>query len=156
MFFNPRVGYGTVASSVGKADLFTAAFTTITTETLPTGLPPSMSRALHVPETRIGLLVGAYALLVMVVTLPLVALTFDKEGLPHKEQLAATRAAAGGPRQRRDGAGGPEADHLRSADRRRPAPTRPDRAAARTFDRLWDAQDTFLAPAELGLDVRLD
>jgi predicted MFS family arabinose efflux permease len=39
--------------------LFTAAFTTITTETLPTGLLPSMSRALHVPETRIGLLVGA-------------------------------------------------------------------------------------------------
>ncbi|WP_253775294.1 hypothetical protein [Goodfellowiella coeruleoviolacea] len=45
----------------GLAVLFTAAFTTITTETLPTGLLPSMSRALHVPESRVGLLVGPAA-----------------------------------------------------------------------------------------------
>ncbi|MDP9862698.1 MULTISPECIES: MFS transporter [Streptosporangium] len=60
---------------LGLAALFTAAFTTITTETLPMGLLPAMSRDLEVTQSWIGLLVGAYALLIMIVTLPLVALT---------------------------------------------------------------------------------
>ncbi|TDB79091.1 MFS transporter [Micromonospora sp. KC721] len=60
---------------LGLAVLFAAAFTTITTETLPSGLLPLMSRALQVPESLVGLLVGAYALLILAVTVPLVALT---------------------------------------------------------------------------------
>lgn len=59
----------------GLAVLFTAGFVTITTETLPLGLLPSMSRDLDVAQSRIGLLVGVYALLVMVATFPLIGLT---------------------------------------------------------------------------------
>lgn len=77
-------------SLLGLAVLFTAAFTTITTETLPMGLLPSMSRDLGVSEPQVGLLVGVYALLIMVVTLPLVALT---RRLPRRRLLVVIMAA---------------------------------------------------------------
>jgi predicted MFS family arabinose efflux permease len=59
----------------GLLVLFMAGFVAITTETVPIGLLPAMSRSLHASEASIGLLVGAYALVVMMATLPLVALT---------------------------------------------------------------------------------
>ena len=45
----------------GLLALATAAFTDVVTDLLPSGLLPQMSRALHVPEARIGLLVSAFA-----------------------------------------------------------------------------------------------
>jgi DHA1 family inner membrane transport protein len=47
----------------------------VTTETMPTGLLPDMSRSLGVSEPAIGLLVTIYAFSVAVVSIPLIALT---------------------------------------------------------------------------------
>lgn len=60
---------------MGLAVLFTAALTTITTETLPIGLLPEMSHGLKTSQDRIGWLVGGYSLIIIVVTLPLTAMT---------------------------------------------------------------------------------
>jgi MFS transporter, DHA1 family, inner membrane transport protein len=48
-----------------------AVFVSVTTELLPTGLLPAMSRSLAVSEGRLGLLVTAYALMVAVLAAPI-------------------------------------------------------------------------------------
>jgi predicted MFS family arabinose efflux permease len=48
-----------------------AVFVSVTTELLPTGLLPAMSRDLGVSEGRLGLLVTAYALMVAVLAAPI-------------------------------------------------------------------------------------
>ncbi|MFF4618211.1 MFS transporter [Nonomuraea jabiensis] len=62
-------------AAAGLAVLFTAALTTITTETLPMGLLPQMSRGLGVTESWTGLLVGGYSLLIVATAIPLTTLT---------------------------------------------------------------------------------
>ncbi|AHK34249.1 MFS transporter [Rhodococcus opacus] len=59
----------------GLGVLFVAAFMTITTETLPMGLLPQMGQGLGASESQVGLLVAIYALVVMLVTLPVTAWT---------------------------------------------------------------------------------
>lgn len=49
---------------VGLLTLTAAAFLSVTTEMLPTGLLPAISESFHVPVSRAGLLVTAYALMV--------------------------------------------------------------------------------------------
>src|SRR6185369_5655101 len=49
----------------------TAVFLSVTTELLPTGLLPSMSRDLGVTEGRLGLLVTGFALMVALFATPL-------------------------------------------------------------------------------------
>jgi MFS transporter, DHA1 family, inner membrane transport protein len=51
--------------------LSTAVFVSVTTELLPTGLLPGMSRDLHVSAGRLGLLVTAYALMVALLAAPI-------------------------------------------------------------------------------------
>lgn len=51
--------------------LSTAVFVSVTTELLPTGLLPAMSRDLSVSEGRLGLVVTAYALMVAVLAAPI-------------------------------------------------------------------------------------
>jgi predicted MFS family arabinose efflux permease len=51
--------------------LSAAVFVSVTTELLPTGLLPGMSRDLHVSAGRLGLLVTAYALMVAVLAAPI-------------------------------------------------------------------------------------
>lgn len=60
---------------LGLLVLFVAAFLTITTETLPMGLLPQMSKGLGASESQVGLLVAVYAFVIMVVTLPLASWT---------------------------------------------------------------------------------
>lgn len=60
---------------LGLLVLFVAAFLTITTETLPMGLLPQMSKGLGTSESQVGLLVAVYAFVIMVVTLPLASWT---------------------------------------------------------------------------------
>ncbi len=55
--------------------LFVGAFLTITTETLPMGLLPQMSQSMGVSQSMIGQLVSFYALVTLLVTLPLTAWT---------------------------------------------------------------------------------
>jgi DHA1 family inner membrane transport protein len=51
-----------------------AVFAAITTEVLPVGLLPVISQDLHTSESRVGVLVSAYALVVAVGSIPLTAL----------------------------------------------------------------------------------
>ncbi|MFS2087726.1 MFS transporter [Paenarthrobacter nicotinovorans] len=51
--------------------LSAAAFTAVTTELLPSGLLPQISRDLGVEETSVGILTGAYALVIVFTALPL-------------------------------------------------------------------------------------
>jgi predicted MFS family arabinose efflux permease len=51
--------------------LSAAVFVSVTTELLPTGLLPGMSRDLHVSAGQLGLLVTAYALMVAVLAAPI-------------------------------------------------------------------------------------
>ena len=55
--------------------LAAAVFVSVTTELLPTGLLPAMSRDLGVSEGRVGLLVTAYALMVAVLAAPIGVVT---------------------------------------------------------------------------------
>jgi predicted MFS family arabinose efflux permease len=54
----------------GLLALSTAAFTDVMTDLLPAGLLPQMSRALHVPEARVGLLVSAFAVASALAAIP--------------------------------------------------------------------------------------
>ena len=54
----------------GLLVLATAAFTDVVTDLLPAGLLPQMSRSLHVPEARIGLLVSAFAIASALAAIP--------------------------------------------------------------------------------------
>ncbi|WP_219519737.1 MFS transporter [Nonomuraea ceibae] len=62
-------------AAAGLAVLFAVALTTITTETLPMGLLPQLSRGLAVTESWAGLLVGGYSLLIIATAVPLTTLT---------------------------------------------------------------------------------
>jgi predicted MFS family arabinose efflux permease len=70
-------------AAAGLTVLFTAALTTITTEALPMGLLPQMSRGLGVTESWTGLLVGGYSLLIVATAIPLTTRTsrWDRRGL---------------------------------------------------------------------------
>jgi MFS transporter, DHA1 family, inner membrane transport protein len=53
------------------ATMSVAVFLSVTTELLPTGLLPAMSRDLNVTEGRLGLLVAGFALMVALFATPL-------------------------------------------------------------------------------------
>jgi DHA1 family inner membrane transport protein len=57
------------------AVLALTAFAAVTTEILPVGLLPSISASLGTSESRVGLLVSAYAVVVALFSVPLTALT---------------------------------------------------------------------------------
>lgn len=63
------------AVAAGLTTLFAGAFLTITTETLPMGLLPQMSEGIGVSPSLTGQLVSLYALVTLLVTLPLTAWT---------------------------------------------------------------------------------
>jgi predicted MFS family arabinose efflux permease len=73
----------------GLLALATAAFTDVVTDLLPSGLLPQMSRALHVPEARVGLLVSAFAVTSAVAAIPVTAAL---RGLPRRPVLAGVLA----------------------------------------------------------------
>ncbi|MFI1996208.1 MFS transporter [Actinoplanes sp. NPDC020271] len=68
-------GHAEKGSIVGLLTLTGAAFLSVTVEMLPTGLLPAISDSLHVPVSRAGLLVTAYALMVALLAAPLGAWT---------------------------------------------------------------------------------
>jgi predicted MFS family arabinose efflux permease len=76
----------------GLLALSTAAFTDVMTDLLPAGLLPQMSRALHVPEARIGLLVSAFAVASALAAIPGTAML---RGLPRRPVLTAVLAGFG-------------------------------------------------------------
>lgn len=72
------------------AVLTAATFWTVTAEMLPSGLLPSMSRDLGVPESVIGGLVSAWAVTIAIAGIPLVRLTLR---IPRTVLLTASLAA---------------------------------------------------------------
>nr|WP_232481644.1 MFS transporter [Arthrobacter sp. YN] len=68
--------------------LSAAAFTAVTTELLPSGLLPQISRDLRVEETSVGILTGAYALVIVFTALPLSRVLGGR--VPRKNLLIAT------------------------------------------------------------------
>ena len=70
----------------GLLVLAAAAFTDVMTDLLPAGSLPQMSRGLHVSETRIGLLVSAFAVASALAAIPVTAAL---RGLPRRPVLAA-------------------------------------------------------------------
>jgi predicted MFS family arabinose efflux permease len=60
--------------TIAVAVLTLATFAAVTAETLPVGLLPVIARDLGTSETRVGLLVSAYAVVVATASLPLTAL----------------------------------------------------------------------------------
>jgi len=79
-----RIGFG---AALGLGALVLATFVAVTTEVVPVGLLPQLSRAFSVPESVTGLLVTVYAALVAVLALPLTRFTVR---LPRKPLLVAT------------------------------------------------------------------
>ena len=79
-----RIGFG---AAVGLGALVLATFVAITTEIVPVGLLPQLSRAFGVSEGVTGLLVTVYAGLVAVLAIPLTRLTAR---LPRKPLLLGT------------------------------------------------------------------
>ena len=79
-----RIGFG---AAVGLGALVLSTFVAITTEVVPVGLLPQLSRAFSVSEAVTGLLVTVYAALVAVLAIPLTRLTGR---LPRKPLLLAT------------------------------------------------------------------
>jgi predicted MFS family arabinose efflux permease len=73
----------------GLLALAAAAFTDVVTDLLPAGLLPQMSRGLHVPEARAGLLVSAFAVASAVAAIPVTA---AMRGLPRRPVLAGVLA----------------------------------------------------------------
>jgi predicted MFS family arabinose efflux permease len=73
----------------GLLALATAAFTDVMTDLLPAGSLPQMSRALHVSETRVGLLVSAFAAASALAAIPVTAAV---RGLPRRPVLAGVLA----------------------------------------------------------------
>jgi predicted MFS family arabinose efflux permease len=76
----------------GLATLSAAAFVAVTTETLPTGLLPQIGAGFHVSQPQAGLLIGVYALVVAVGSVPLAVVT---NRLPRKALILTTLAAYG-------------------------------------------------------------
>ena len=81
-----RIG---LAAAGGLGALVLATFVAVTTEIVPVGLLPQLSRAFGVPEAVTGLLVTVYATLVAVLALPL---THWTRSLPRKPLLLGTIA----------------------------------------------------------------
>jgi predicted MFS family arabinose efflux permease len=81
-----RIG---MQAAVGLGALVLASFVAITTEIVPVGLLPQLSRAFSVSEGVTGLLVTVYAALVAVLAIPLTRVT---KRLPRKPLLLATIA----------------------------------------------------------------
>lgn len=81
-----RIGLG---AAVGLGALVFATFVAVTTELVPVGLLPALSRAFSVPESVAGLLVTVYAAFVAVLAVPLTRLT---AGLPRKPLVLGTIA----------------------------------------------------------------
>ncbi|WP_375389397.1 MFS transporter [uncultured Amnibacterium sp.] len=81
-----RIGFG---AAIGLGALVLATFVAVTTEIVPVGLLPQMSRAFSVSEAVTGLLVTVYAALVAVLAIPLTRLTTR---LPRKPLLLGTIA----------------------------------------------------------------
>jgi MFS transporter, DHA1 family, inner membrane transport protein len=72
---NKRAGTPTGLPWIGLLVLAGAIFLSVTSEVLPTGLLPDMSRGLGVSESRIGLLVTIFAGVVVITAAPMTALT---------------------------------------------------------------------------------
>lgn len=84
------------ARAVGAlAAMSAATFTYVTTETLPIGLLPTISSALGVPESAIGLLVTCYGLVVVVASVPLTQAARSVARRPLLTVLLLIAAAAG-------------------------------------------------------------
>ncbi len=66
---------GRARTAIALTGLTIATFTFITSETLPIGLLPLIAQGLGVPVPSVGLLVSAYAGVVVVATIPLTRLT---------------------------------------------------------------------------------
>jgi len=81
-----------IASVGGLAALTIATFVAITTEILPVGLLPQMSKDFGLPESTVGLVVTLYAVVVAVLALPLTAITAK---LPRKLLLLLSIAGYG-------------------------------------------------------------
>ena len=73
----------------GLLALAAAAFTDVVTDLLPAGLLPQMSRSLHVPEARVGLLVSAFAVASALSAIPVTAML---RGLPRRPVLISVLA----------------------------------------------------------------
>jgi predicted MFS family arabinose efflux permease len=84
-----RIGFG---AALGLGALVLASFVAVTTEIVPVGLLPQLSRAFAVPESVTGLLITVYAALVAVLAVPLTRLTGR---LPRKPLLLGTIAMYG-------------------------------------------------------------
>jgi predicted MFS family arabinose efflux permease len=74
----------------GLVTLAAAAFVAVTTETMPTGLLPQIGAGFHVSASQAGTLVGAYALVVAIGSVPLAVLT---NRLPRKALILFTLGA---------------------------------------------------------------
>ena len=81
-----RIGFGAV---VGLGAIVLATFVAVTTEIVPVGLLPQLSRAFDVPTSVAGLLVTVYAGLVVVLAVPLTRVTGR---WPRKPMVLATIA----------------------------------------------------------------
>ncbi|WP_284977297.1 MFS transporter [Arthrobacter sp. efr-133-TYG-104] len=68
--------------------LAAAAFTAVTTELLPSGLLPQISRDLGVEESSVGMLTGAYAVVIVFTALPLSRMLGGR--IPRRTLLIAT------------------------------------------------------------------
>jgi predicted MFS family arabinose efflux permease len=80
---------GRSRSVAAVGTLAACAFLAVTVEMAPTGLLPQIAAGLSVPESRAGLLVTAYAVVVMLAAVPLTALTAR---IPRKTLLLGTMA----------------------------------------------------------------
>ncbi len=76
----------------GLATLSAAAFIAVTTETMPTGLLPQISAGLGVSQARAGWLIGVYALVVALGSVPLAIAT---SRVPRKALIMFTLTAYG-------------------------------------------------------------
>jgi DHA1 family inner membrane transport protein len=70
----PAPPHGGARTAAALAVLILATFAAVTAETLPVGLLPMIARDLSTSESRVGLLVSAYAIVVAAASLPLTAL----------------------------------------------------------------------------------
>ncbi len=70
-----RERYGSVSAVIALIALSLSTFAYVTTETLPIGLLPLIAKDLRSTTSAIGLLVTAYALVVVVASIPLTRLT---------------------------------------------------------------------------------
>lgn len=77
----------TTTTRLGLFGLAASVFAGVTTEMLPVGLLPDMAQSLGRSEAQIGLLVGIYAAMVALLSVPLAALT---RRVPRKRLLMVT------------------------------------------------------------------